>query len=87
LAAGVAEILLGTLLLLVWRSRALLVLVIALMTVAVAFVAYSSPRFIGAAFTPVTLNGCVMALAIIALLTSRDLPTAARCRRKPQKER
>jgi hypothetical protein len=85
LAGGVGEVLLGALLLVLWRARVLLVIVIAVMIAAVVAVAYSSPRFVGAAFNPVTLNGCVIALAIIALLTSSDLPTATRCRRRPPK--
>ncbi len=81
-AAGIAEVVLAVLLVVLWRSRLLLAGVIALMAAAVIFVGWFSPRFLISAFTPVTLNGCVIALAVIALLSSRDLPSAKRCRRR-----
>ena len=83
-AAGVGEIALAVLLVVWWRSRLLLAGVIALMLAAIVLVSWFSPRFIVAAFNPVTLNGCVIALSTIALLSARDLPSAARCRRRPK---
>jgi hypothetical protein len=80
-AAGIAEIARGALLILFWRSRVPLVMVIGLMIAAVVAVGWFSPRFLTAAFNPVTLNACVAALASMALVTSRDLPSASRCRR------
>jgi hypothetical protein len=85
MAAGAAEIVLALLLVVWWRSRALLVLVIALMAAAMLLVGWFSPRFLVSAFNPVTLNACVIALAAIALLSSRNLPSASRCRRRPEK--
>jgi uncharacterized membrane protein YphA (DoxX/SURF4 family) len=81
-AAGVAEVVLGLLLLLCWRSRAVLVTVIVVMLAAVCVVSWFSPRFLIAAFNPVSLNACIIALASIALITARDLPSASRCRRR-----
>jgi DoxX-like protein len=81
-AAGVAEIALALAMVVFWRSRALLMVVIGLMAAALVMVAGFSPRFLIAAFNPVTLNACVIALATIALLTGRDLPSASRCRRR-----
>jgi uncharacterized membrane protein YphA (DoxX/SURF4 family) len=83
-AAGIGEIALAVLLVVVWRSRLLLGVVIGLMAAAIIFVGWFSPRFLTSAFNPVTLNGCVIALALIALLSSRDLPSAKRCRRRRQ---
>jgi uncharacterized membrane protein YphA (DoxX/SURF4 family) len=83
-AAGVAEVALAVLLVLCWRSRVLLAGVIVLMLAAIVLVAWFSPRFLAAAFNPVTLNGCVIALSAIALLSARDLPSASRCRRRPR---
>jgi uncharacterized membrane protein YphA (DoxX/SURF4 family) len=74
LAAGVWEILLAVLLVVFWRSRLLLVAVILLMLAAVALVGWYSPYFLTAAFNPLTLNGCVVALAVIALLAWRPAP-------------
>jgi hypothetical protein len=34
----------------------------------------------------VTLNISLAMLALIAIIARRDLPTAARCRRKPEKD-
>jgi len=81
-AAGIGEILLGILLIVWWRSRTLLAGVIALMAAAIVLVGWFSPRFLVSAFNPVTLNACVIALSAIALLSSRDLPSASRCRRR-----
>ena len=46
-------------------------------------VAVSSPRYLGAAFNPVSLNLAVACLAVIDLLVLSGLPSAARCRRRP----
>ena len=83
-AAGVGEIALAVLLVVWWRSRVLLAGVIALMVAAIVLVTWFSPRFLVAAFNPVTLNGCVIALSTIALLSARDLPSASRCLRRPR---
>jgi hypothetical protein len=82
MAAGIGEIGLAVLLVVLWRSRIVLGVVIALMVAAIIFVGWFSPRFLTSAFNPVTLNGCVIALSVIALLSSRDLPSARRCRRR-----
>jgi hypothetical protein len=82
-AAGIGEVVLAGAILVFWRSRTLLMLVVALMLAAIILVGWHSPRFVTAAFNPVTLNWSVVALAAIALVTSRDLPSASRCRRRP----
>jgi DoxX-like family len=73
-AAGVGEVALGVLLIVFWRWRAPLFVVMALMAMAVVLVGWHSPRFLVSAFNPVTLNGCVVVLSAIALVTSRELP-------------
>lgn len=70
--AGVGEIALGLYLLAFRRSTRVFYLVIALMVLAVAGVAVTSPRFLASAFNPVTLNGCVIALSVIALWTAES---------------
>jgi len=80
-AAGVAEVAFGLLVLIAWRARIFLVLTIIAMIVALVSVAVGSPDILVAAFNPVTLNVAVIALATIALVNSQNLPTARRCRR------
>jgi hypothetical protein len=56
------------------------------MPIAATGVAFSTPRFLVAAFNPVTLNACVAVLAAIALLNWRNLPSARRCLRRPPRQ-
>lgn len=81
--AGLAELLFAGVLLVLWRRRWPSWLTIALMFAATFTVARHSPRYLGAAFNPVTLNLAVLALAVIDLLSMNDAPTAANCSRKP----
>ena len=80
-AAGVIEIGVAFLLLIAWRRAWPVVLVVVLMAAALAGVAFTSPRYLTAAFNPVTLNLGVIALAIVVLLNRKDLPSASRCLR------
>jgi hypothetical protein len=50
-------------------------------------VAITAPTYLSAAFNPLTLNLAVAALAAIAITAGRDLPSAARCRRTPDKSK
>ncbi|MAT13649.1 MAG: hypothetical protein CMJ46_00035 [Planctomyces sp.] len=87
-AAGIGEILLGLLTLFCFRSRWPFVATMAVMTVALVGVAINSPRFLVAAFNPVTLNGLLTVMSLIGLLVMGDLPSASRClRRQPEKEK
>jgi hypothetical protein len=67
---GVGEVAFGLVLLLAWRVRALFLVAAGLMPVMVVGTLVNSPRFIPAAFTPVTLNLCVAALGIVGWLAS-----------------
>ncbi len=80
---GVAEMVFAFLLLTFWHRRWPVVGCLPLMAAATLGVAWNSPRYLGAAFNPVTLNLCVCALAVIDLLWLGDVPSAARCRRRP----
>jgi len=62
---GVAEVVYGVALLLLWRVRALFLLAAGAMLVITPGILIGSPRFIPAAFTPVTLNLCVAALGVV----------------------
>ena len=86
LPIGIAEIAFGVVLLLAWRSRWPLAATIAAMVLALLAVVVSSPQFVSAAFSPVTLNGSVIALCIVAWIAMRYAPTARRCLRVQPKE-
>jgi len=79
---GWAEVSYGVLFLLAWRTRGLFLVNIALMLLATFGVALNSPQYLVAAFNPVTLNVLVIALSLVGFLSSTDLPSARRCRRK-----
>ncbi len=83
LAAGIAEIALAIALLIWWRSRALPVVCVGLMALALVGVGTTSPRYLGHAFNPVTLNISVMLFAFICLTLRADQPSARRCVRRP----
>jgi DoxX-like protein len=80
---GWVEILLGLVLIILWRHRWPLWLTLALMLVGIPVVAVSAPAYLGAAFNPLTLNLAIAALSAVGLIASHDCPTAVRCRRKP----
>jgi hypothetical protein len=83
-AAGIAEVAFALLLLWYWRSRWPSVASVVLMfAVTVAVVAFS-PRYLAAAFNPLTLNLSVAALSLLDLVNLADAPSAARCRRSSQ---
>jgi uncharacterized membrane protein YphA (DoxX/SURF4 family) len=83
---GVAELFLALCLLLCWHRRWPPLLCLGLMFLATVDVAVRSPRYLGAAFNPVSLNLAVACLAVIDLTVLRGLPSAARCRRHPVSE-
>jgi uncharacterized membrane protein YphA (DoxX/SURF4 family) len=82
-ALGIAEILLAVGLLALWHSRWLPAICAAFAIVATAIVAVASPRYLGAAFNPVTLNLGVLCLASIDIVGLHGSPSAGRCRRMP----
>jgi DoxX-like family len=83
--AGVIETFFAFLLVVLWRQSWLLWLTFILMLAGIPVVAISAPAYLSAAFNPFTLNLSIAALALIAIIAGRDLPTATRCMRKPEK--
>jgi uncharacterized membrane protein YphA (DoxX/SURF4 family) len=83
-AIGVAEVILALALVASWHSRLPPALCAAFAVVATALVAIAAPRYLGAAFNPVTLNLGVLCLAAIDLLALPGLPSAGRCQRRPE---
>jgi uncharacterized membrane protein YphA (DoxX/SURF4 family) len=83
---GWAEVAIGLALLVAWRSRwPLWVTLIAMPAAAIAVTA-NSPAFLTGPFNPVTLNLAAFALALIAAIGTRNLPSASRCLRRPSRE-
>ncbi|MEQ8211688.1 MAG: DoxX-like family protein [Lacipirellulaceae bacterium] len=83
---GWLEVGFGAVLLLAFHRAWPLISTIVLMVVATVGVALNSPHFLHAAFNPVSLNVLMVALAVIGLLSMKDLPRANRCLRKKQEE-
>lgn len=82
--AGAVEVFFAFLLILLWRRTWPLWLTLVLMLIGIPVVAVSAPEYLTAAFNPVTLNISLAMLALISIIARRDLPSAARCRRKPE---
>ena len=82
---GWAEIMFGIAMLAAWRWRWVFVVNIVLMIAALVGVAVRSPEYVTAAFNPVTLNVCMIALAVVGWAVAKRVPTAARCLRKRPK--
>jgi hypothetical protein len=83
---GWCEVAIGLLLILIWRWRWPLWITLILMPLAAIGVAVTSPSFLAAPFNPIVLNTTVFALAAIALLSAKDLPSANRCVRRLPRE-
>lgn len=68
------------------RARWPLLATAAAMPLVTLLVALRSPGFLTGAFNAVTLNLCVAALAVVAWVAGRELPSASRCLRRPPAE-
>lgn len=82
---GAAEIAFAAVLLGTWHRAFPAWLALAFAVAATVVTAITSPAVVGAAFTPVTLNLGLGLLAAIDLLTLDGIPSAGRCRRRPQR--
>jgi hypothetical protein len=80
-ALGLMELGLAAALLVSWQRRWPSWLCLLSMPVATGLVGMQSPRYLTAAFNPVSLNVAVACLAAVDLLMQRSVPSAARCRR------
>lgn len=80
---GWSEVLMGLAMLVLIHHRWLFHLTIFLMIGATVSVAINSSQLLIAAFNPVSLNVLMIGMAVVGLLTSRDIPSAQRCLRKP----
>ena len=85
--AGWVEVLFSLLVVVLWRHNWLLWVTLGVMVVGIPVVAITAPTYLSAAFNPLTLNVAVAALAVIAIIAGRDMPSAANCRRIPDKSR
>lgn len=84
---GGMEVLFGLAMLRWWRQRWHFLATIVLMVLATAAVAMHSPRFLLAAFNPLSLNLLMSTLSAVGLVVSRDLPSAGQCLRRPPREK
>ena len=85
-AAGVFEVAVGLIVLGAWRSRKPLWFTVGAMVLATLGVALGSPRYLVAAFNPITLNAQLIAMSAVALVLGRGLPTARTSLRQPPKK-
>lgn len=83
---GVAECVIALLALVSWRWRPFFLANALLMAAALFAVALRSPSHLVAAFNPVTLNVLMIVLSVAGFISSKQLPSASRCLRKPPKE-
>jgi hypothetical protein len=82
-ALGILELAFAAVLLIAWHRRWPALVCLGSMLLATAAVGLSSPRYLEAAFNPVSLNLAVACLAGIDLLVLGHIPSAARCLRHP----
>jgi len=80
---GIGEMAFAICLLAFWRSRWPPLITVAFAVLATIGVAFGSPRYLGAAFNPVSLNLAILCLGVVDLLSLADLPTASNCLRAP----
>lgn len=83
---NVTEIAIAAATLALWRWRPFFLLNLLAMCGALVSVAFTTPRYLVAAFNPVTLNLGMIMLSLIGYLASSELPSASRCLRKAHKE-
>ena len=83
---GIAEIVIGLNLFLTSRIKSILRFNIILLIFLVVSSGFSDPKLLVAPFNPVTLNASMIALALIGLFVSHDLPTARKCNRTKSKK-
>jgi len=84
---GCGEIVFGLLMLAGSRWPWLFTVNLVLMIAALVGVAVRSPEYLTAAFNPVTVNACMVALSVIGLAVAKRVPTARAClRRLPRGE-
>lgn len=83
---GVLEVIFAVATIAFWRWRQLFIWNALLMGGALIAVALATPRYLVAAFNPVTLNVAMILLSLIGYVASSELPSASRCLRKPPRE-
>ncbi|MHB8628215.1 MAG: DoxX-like family protein [Aggregatilineales bacterium] len=79
---GIAEIVFGIAMLVMWRRRWLFLINVGLMVLATLAIILNSSEYVVMAFNPVTLNLAVIAFAVIGFLLGNDLPSARHCLRR-----
>jgi hypothetical protein len=85
-ALGLLELVLAVALLVRWRERWPTVVSGIAVSIATLVVAVCSPRYLQHAFNPFSLNLGVAALALVDWTVLPGIPTASRCRRRPEEQ-
>ena len=83
---GAAEVIVGLATPFFAHRRWPWLLTVASMAVGLVVVLFAAPDLILGPFSPLVLNLSMAALAVIGLMSLRELPSARRCRRRPPKE-
>ncbi len=83
---GVLEVIFAVATISLWRWRQLFIWNALLMVGALIAVALATPRYLVAAFNPVTLNLAMILISLMGYVASAELPSASRCLRKPPRE-
>jgi hypothetical protein len=87
MAASTIEIVLGVLMLALWRVRWMMPLNIALLILLGIAVAITDAHMFTKQFNPATLNVGMIMLAMVGWIISRDLPTATACLRREKENK
>ncbi|MCI0393733.1 MAG: DoxX-like family protein [Chloroflexi bacterium] len=83
-AVGLAQIVFGLLFLLAWRGRGLFIANVVALAVLAVGAAASLPSLYTAPFSPASLSLAMIALSLIGFTVAAELPSARRCRRRPE---
>jgi len=83
---GLGETVMGLLTLVFWRRREMLLVTMCALALLSLGAGLGGARVLTAPFNPVVLNVALLGLALVGLVSSRDLPSASRCLRRPAGE-
>lgn len=86
-AAGALEIAYAAVLILLWSARWMYPLTAALLAVLLVPALIADPSLVTDPFSPVTLTIALLGLCLVGWAACKDLPSARRCRRRPDRSR
>lgn len=86
-AAGVLEVLYASMLILLWSARWMYPLTAFLLSALLVPALVADASLITHPFSPLTLTVAMLALCLVGWVACKDLPSARRCARRPQRSR